>query len=374
MSDWKELTEYLDSLESYVPDRELIVYKNHQKIYEYHSKNTDGNQLYLLYSSSKIATCVGALRLMEQGLLHLEDKVSDYLPEYAHLMVKDGETVRPAKEELLIRHLLTMCGGFSYERQTENLLPLKKDDSATTRDVVRAIAKEPLLFEPGTQFEYSLCHDILGGVIEVVSKRTLDTYLKEEIFLPLEMKDTTFHLSLEQKKRKVPHYVYHTDTQTVTSEDNEMMEYRLSPKYESGGAGIYSTSNDYIKLADALACGGTGWNGYEVLRPETVEMLKRNSLSEAVLKQFEQKMGHAGQGYGLGVMVLLDRKPRNWKSPEGVFNWGGAAGTKTFMDGKNQLSFYYAQEVMGGPACTYEEHQHNRIINMIYECLGGEQC
>ena len=327
----------------------------------------------MIYSSSKVATCVGALRLVERGLLSLEDKVSKFLPEYASLCVKEEDTVRSAKKELLVKHLFTMCGGFTYNLKSEHLVPLKEDANATTRDVIRALAKEPLIFEPGTHFEYSLCHDILGAIIEVVSQKTLGEYLHDEIFAPLGMQSTTFHPSEEQKKRLSIHYVYNAKTGSLEEGDNLFTDYHLCSGYEGGGFGIYTTAEDYSKLADAIACGGTSYNGYEVLKPETVESFSRNWLDETQLRDFHDKMGHYGHGYGLGVSVLMDRKPRNFKCAEGVFGWGGAAGTKVYMDVKNKISIYYAQEVMGGPGgYTYEEHPHNKLLNMVYEILEGE--
>ena len=375
---FKDLTEYLDSLgDKFIPAREIIVYQNHKVIYHHKSGFSDdelskplsGKEIYLIYSSSKISTCIGALRLVESGLLSLEDKVSKYLPEYENLNVLDNGEIRPAKTDLLVKHLFTMCGGFTYNKETETLKPFKNNKNATTQDVIRALAKDPLIFDPGTHFEYSLCHDILGAVIEVVSGKTLDKYLKDEIYRPLNMNDTTFHLNDEQKNRLAVHHVYNNENNTLNIGDNLFTEFHLSPNYESGGAGVYSTTGDYAKLVDAIACGGTAYNGYEVLRSETVAKLSRNWLDEVQLADFQQKTGHFGNGYGLGVMMLMNKKPRNYKCAEGVFGWGGAAGTKAVMDTKNQLSFYYSQEVIGGPECTYEEHQHNKIINMLYEIL-----
>lgn len=379
--DFKDLEKYIDTLgEKFIPARELIVYHDHKMIFHYKSGYADANQkkaltgkeMYLICSSTKIATCVGALRLVERGVLNLEDKVSKYLPEYEQLMVKEGEEMRPVKNDLLIRHLFTMCAGFSYDRHSEELKAFKEDYAATTRDIVRAWAKEPLLFEPGTGFYYSFCHDVLGGVIEVVSGKTLENYLKDEIFIPLDMKDTVFHLNEEQKKRLAVHYIYDAEKKCLFIGDHMEEEYLLSPKYESGGAGIYATTSDYAKLADAIACDGMAYNGYQVLKPETVAMYAKNWLDDKQLKDFQEESGHWGQGYGLGCMVLLDKKPRNWKCAEGVFGWGGKAGTKIMMDTKNKLSFYYSQEVVGGPECPYEEHQHNVILNMLYQILGIE--
>lgn len=375
--EFENLTRYLDSLQRYIPARELIVCREHEVIYHYKSafanlektKPLTGEEMYLIYSSTKVATCIGALRLVERGLLHLEDKVSDYLPEYEHLTVREGDAIRPAKTELLVRHLFTMCGGFSYDLGANALKPLKHDERATTRDVIRELAKEPLLFDPGTHFEYSLCHDVLGAVIEVVSGKKLEQYLKDEIFLPLGMQDTVFHPNKEQKKRLSIHYVYDAEKDSLSTADNLCTPFHLSPQYDSGGAGIYSTTSDYAKLADAAACGGTAWNGYQILKQETIAMYAKNWLEDGLLLEFQDKLKHLGQGYGLGCMVLLDKKPKDWKCPEGTFTWGGAAGTKIVMDPKNKISFYYSMEVMGGPAWSYEEHPHNVIINMIYQIL-----
>lgn len=376
---FNDLTNYLDSLgDKFIPARELVVSRNHEVIYHHKSgffdyrqtKLLTGNELYLLFSSTKIATCIGALRLVEKGLIKLEDKVSDYIQEYKSLNVLENGKLRPAKTDLLVKHLFTMCGGFTYNRDTENLKRFKEDEKATSLDVVKAIAKEPLAFDPGSHFEYSLCHDILGGLIEAVSGKTLDRYLKDEIFIPLDMKDTTFNLNDEQKKRLAVHYVYNAESGTLKTSDNLNHIFRISPRYESGGAGIYSTTSDYAKFADAIACGGTAYNGYEVLKPKTVEMYAKNWLNDTQLSDFQKKTGHLGNGYGLGCMVLTDRIPRHYKCPEGVFGWGGMAGTKVVMDLKNKFSFYYSQEVEGGVECSYEEHQHNVITNMLYEILG----
>ena len=198
-------------------------------------------------------------------------------------------------------------------------------------------------------------------------------YLHDEIFAPLGMHSATFHPNNEQKQRLIPFYIYNQETGSLEARDKMFTDYHLCANYEGGGFGIYTTAKDYSKLADAIACGGTAYNGYEVLKPETVDMFRDNWLDEEQLKNFHNKMGHYGHGYGLGVCVLMDKNPRNFKCAEGVFGWGGAAGTKVYMNVKNRISIYYAQEVMGGPGgYTYEEHPHNKLLNMVYEILEGE--
>lgn len=379
---FNNLTNYLDSLYDLkcIPARELIVYKNHEIIYHHMSgfsnqeqkKELNGKEIYLLYSSTKVSTCVAALRLIERGLLSLEDKVSDYISEFESLTVVEDGKERPSKTDLLIKHLFTMCGGFTYDLGSENLLRFKNEEDATTLDIVKAMAKEKLIFDPGTHWSYSICHDILAGVIEVVSGKSFEQFLKEEIYLPLEMYDTAIHLNDEQKERRVVHYIYDSQRNCVNAKKNFSHEFLLSPNYESGGAGVYSTTSDYAKLCDALACGGTAYNGYQVLKPETVELLSKNCLNEIQLKDFHDLHGHLASGYGLGVMMLLDKTKMNLKCANGIFGWGGMAGTKVFIDTKNRISIYYSQEVVGGPECSYQEHQHNVIADMVYQTLGIE--
>lgn len=374
---FEKLTMYMDNLGDYpVPARDLTVWQNHQPLYRHMAGFSDADGLrpvsnkdiYLLYSASKVITCVGALRLVEKRLLSLEDKVSKYLPEYGDVTVKDADTVRPAKTAMTIKDLFTMCGGLSYNLTTPALLAVKGDKTATTRDVVRLFVKEPLLFDPSTHFEYSLCHDVLAAVVEVIAGKTFGEYLQEELFAPLGMENTTFHLTPAMQAHRTTRYIY-DPAQKCCRVDPAGNAFQLTALYESGGAGIYCTVDDYIKFADALACDGKAWNGYTVLRPETVEQLGRNQLGPQQLEDFWQKTGHLGHGYGLGVSVLMDRKPRHFHCPEGVFGWGGAGGTRTFVDTKNHISIFYAQEVLGGVCETYETHQHNVILNLVYEAL-----
>lgn len=375
---FEKLTAYMDALGDYpVPARDVAVWQGHRSLYRHMAGCSDpagkvpvtAADVYLLYSSTKPVTCAGALRLVERGQLSLEDPVAKYLPEYGEVLVRDGAHLRPPKAPMKIKDLFTMCGGLSYRRDTPALLAVKDNATITTREVVRLFTEEPLLFDPAEHFEYSLCHDVLAAVVEVITGKRFGTYLKDELFTPLGMESTAFHLTPEMQAHRTTPFVYNaaTDRCEVDPAGNS---FRLSEQYESGGAGIYSTTDDCIKFADALACGGTAWNGYEVLRPETVAAMGKNQLGAGPLADFQQKTGHLGYGYGLGVSVLMDRKPRHFHCPEGIFGWGGAAGTRIFVDTKNQISIFYMQEVLGGTCETYETHPHNVILNLVYEALG----
>lgn len=374
---FEKLTAYMDALGDYpVPARDVAVWRNHQPLYRHMAGFSDPagtkpvteQDVYLLYSSTKPITCAGALRLVERGRLSLEDPVADYLPEYGAVLVQDGDTVRPATTQMRVKDLFTMCGGLSYDRETPALLAVRGDKNISTREVVRLFTREPLLFDPAAHFQYSLCHDVLAAVVEVVAGQTFGAYLQEEVFAPLGMEHTAFHPTPAMQAHRTTPFIYNAE-QNRCEVDTSGNAYRLTERYESGGAGLYSTTDDCIKFADALACGGRAWNGYTLLQPETVAMMGQNQLSAQPLADFQEKTGHLGHGYGLGVSVLMDREPRHFTCPEGIFGWGGAAGTRIFVDAKHQISIFYAQEVLGGTCETYEAHQHNMILNMVYEAL-----
>ncbi len=374
----ERLKEYMDSLgEMSIPARDVTVWQGHNELFRYSSGHSDAagkvpvsdKDVYLLYSSSKLITCVGALRLVEAGKLNLSDPVYKYLPEYKNITVKDGDTVRPAKTVMTVFDLFTMCGGLSYDRNTEPIEKISKNVTASISEVVSSFVKSPLLFDPSTHFAYSFCHDVLGAIEEVVSGKRFGEYLHDEIFAPLGMDTTSFVLSEEMKKHRSEPYTYDSEKkQLVKGSDGSY--FKLNKIYESGGAGIYTTVNDYIKFADALACGGTAYNGYKLLKPETVKMFGSNQLKGTPLEDFQNQTGHLGHGYGLGVSVLLDPAPRHFKCPVGTFGWGGAAGTRAFIVPSENVSIFYAQEVENVPCPPeYEKHPHNEIINIVF---GGE--
>ncbi len=376
--DFSKLEQFIkDMRKDYaVPACDLAIYKDHKEIFRCMSGFSDDSgtkpvskdDVYLLYSSSKLVTCVAALRLIEQGKMGLNDPVSKYIPEYADLKVKEGDTVRPTKTQMTIRHLMTMTGGVSYDRQAPNLLALKDNKEVGTLGFIKEFARNPLEFDPGDGYLYSMCHDILGAVIGVVSGSSLGEYVKKEIFDPLEMYNSSYLLREDQKPHLSQHFVLDENKNPVPNYDES--EFYLCPNYESGGASIYCTVDDYIKFADAIACGGVGFNGYRVLSEEMVNEFGKDQLNDMQREIFVKNSGHLGHGYGYGVSVLLDREPRHFTAPNGIFGWGGMCGTRAFIDTKNKISLFYAQDVQGCVDTSYEDHQHNKIVNLLYEALG----
>ena len=369
-----ELTDYLSKIDTnLIPDCEIAVYKDHECLYKNsfsrpdYPKEEAKKDLYYLFSASKVITCTAALRLVEENKIGIDDPVSKYLPEFAELYVLKGDKKVPAKNTLLIRHLFSMQGGFTYDLGYESIKRVKEESNnkASTREIVAAIAKMPLAFEPGEDYRYSLCHDILAAVVEVASGKKFSEYLNEIIFAPLGMKDFTFYPTDDVMSRFKQQYS--VDPKTFTALPVEPnCPYRLSENYESGGAGMIGSLNDYAKFTDALASGESK-DGYRLLRPETVALMKSNQLGEVGLNNFRTNTNHKGYGYGMGVRTLMDQKIENTLSPIGEFGWDGAAGAYCLIDTDNKLSIFYAQHVNG---CSYVySHVHKAIRNLVYKAL-----
>lgn len=374
--DFSALTAYLDSLKDVgMPGCDLAVYRDHRKIYRHYAgfRNReagvpmDGNEVFRLYSATKLHTCTAALQLIERGKMGLDDPVSDYLPAFGTLSVLENGRIHAAYTVLTIRHLFAMQGGFNYDLHSPSLEKaiFYSRGKADTVTMVNALAEEPLSFNPGEHFQYCLCHDVLGAVVEVVSGMRFGEYLKTHIWDPLGMKDTGFRLTDEMRPRLAKLYMYDAAQQkTVPHPDPEKNPYQLTENYESGGAGLYSTVDDYILLTDALACGGTGKSGAHILKPATIDLMRKNQQEGQCLKDF-QALKRFGYGYGLGVRTMMD--PTYSKGPAGEFGWDGAACAYTLSDPKNRLSAF-----LGTHVCNFAYGYatvHPTIRDLIYEGL-----
>ena len=350
----KKITKYLDSLlEEGIPSVDCIIYKDHRQIYRHMNGTVDiekknavkADQRYLMYSMTKVQTMTAVMQLIEQGKIGFEDEVGSYLPAYAKLMVSTDSGTEPAKTPLRVWHLLSMQSGLDYDLRRPGILRVLKEkgDAAGTGDIVDSFTESPLLFEPGTHFCYSLSHDVVAAIVETVSGLSFGEYLKKNLWEPLGMKDTFFAKpDNEGLERLAQQYI--ANEEGIVPMD-QSCEYQLSEKYESGGAGLVSCTEDYAKLADTLACGGESAEGIHILKAETVELIKKNLLCEASLKEIAGTMGRNGYGYGCGMQVLMHPEEIGSSAPAGIFGWDGAAGSCIQMDTASRTSFVYIQHV-----------------------------
>ena len=375
--DFSPLQRYLESVcdQGFAPGCEMCVTREHQLLWRGEAGTPDvaarkrfaPDTCYYLYSASKPITVTAAMQLVERGLLDPDSPVSRYLPAFAHAFVlRDGkkETVG---DRLTVRNVFTMTGGLNYDlaRPAVTALLAAKPE-ATTQDVVSAFADDPLDFVPGERFQYSLCHDVVGALIEAVSGMTFDAYLQKNIFGPLGMGSTRFAHAGEG----MPDNMADLLDYTVTDGKGQLSPlpgnvFLFSPRYCSGGAGLVSTAEDYTKFADALACEGTAADGTVLLKPETVAQLRAPQLFRITGTACIDTAAGYGYGYGMGVRTLVD--PRDSRSPVGEFGWDGAAGAYLLCDAQHHLSITYYQHVMGWPE-PLEGHQP--IRDLTYEILG----
>lgn len=373
---FKKLTDFLDSMPcEIIPGFDCTVFRGHECIYRHSDGYADVEKkvkispetLYFLYSCSKVITVTGAMRLVQDGSLDLDAPVYDYLPEYKELTVRQPDgNILPAQNTMTVRHLFTMSSGLNYDLATPHLAEATKDPKATTRELFRARAKDPLVFEPGTRYSYSLSHDLLAAVAEVAAGKTFGEYLSEIMFEPLGMRDTGFHIPPEKRSRLSAQFEIDA-SKGIAVPVALTNKYALTENHESGGAGLYSSVDDYAKFASTLASGGISADGYRLLSIDSIERLRTNELDPQRMRYYDHEPKKKGYGYGLGVRTLLRPEEAKTLCPAGEFGWDGAAGAYTLIEPQTGISITYAQHVLG---CSYSaEIVHQKLRDLVFECL-----
>ena len=376
--DFYRLGAYLDTLDTVgVPGCDLAIYCDHEPIYRHmagwrdaeQTQPVHGDETYCLYSCTKVFTTCAAMQLIERGAMSLDDPVSAYLPAFARMTVRDGDAVRPARRTMTIRHLMSMQSGLDYVTDSPAIVEAieRTNGQANTRELAEAKAAEPLCFEPGTNFLYSLSHDVLGAVIEVASGKRFGEFLKENIFDPLGLETVGFALKEKDRPRQCAQYVFDDEKKAPVLCGRADNHYRLTPSFESGGAGLYCDVKDYIAFADALACGGVGKNGARILSPEMIQLWSANQLGPDSRRAFDEwhRMGYS---YALGVRTRVDLTVGG-SGAIGEFGWDGAAGSWTMIDPHNRLSAFYAMHVRNFGYCY--DVIHPTLRTMIYDGLNA---
>ena len=342
-----------------------------------------GDELFHMYSCSKVATVTAGVQLLERGLVKLEDPLWAFIPEFRQMYVRESDgTLREAQKDITIGHLFTMTAGFTYDldspgfRKARTLTGGKMD----TVVAIRCMAEDPLTFEPGAHWQYSLCHDVLAAVIEVASGMKFRDYMQQNIFAPLDMADTVYHHTPDTLRRTAPQYLRITRSSPEYSEEEaprccpspegyyrntgKTVAYTLGEEYDSGGAGIITSAAAYTKFLTALANRGLGLTGERILRPESVELLRTNRLNPTQLKDFAWDQ-YRGCGYGLGVWTMMDPEKSGLCCPVGGFGWSGAAGSTCIIDPDGGLAVFFAQHCLN----PGEEYYQPLLRDAVYRCL-----
>lgn len=374
-----------------IPGNAASIWKDGQEVFSYQSGYADlENKIPMtpdhyinIYSCSKVTTVTAALQLYEKGYFLLDDPLYEFIPAFKEMYIKgaDGELKR-AENPITLRHLFTMTSGLTYNSNTPAFAKAREltDGKMDTLKVIECLAQDPLSFEPGTKWQYSLSHDVLAAVVEVISGRKFRDYVQENLFDPLGMTKSMYHNEpvLDQMAQQY-RYVNSPEQNLVSLQFSggntadgyvENVGKRASlifgSEYDSGGAGITTTVNDYVKLAVALAGGGLGTTGERILSSGTVELLKANQLNDVQLKDFLRPKWY-GYGYGLGVRTLMDKGRSGSTGSLGEFGWGGAAGASVYVDTELNLAMFYAHHMLN----PQEDYYQPRVRNVLYQSILG---
>ncbi len=311
-----------------------------------HKKPIRRDTIFRLFSMTKPVTAVAAMILFERGDIDLMQSVGDILPAYRKLSVFENGVKRDLNEPLLIQDLLNMTAGLSYPdgstptgMMTEELFKeldnrLDTPNEMTTRELADRLAEIPLDFVPGTSYRYSTCADVLGAVIEEVTGLRFSEFLKKEIFDRLGMEDTGFYIPKEKLSRRAEAY------RTVENEDGcrDFVKYDWNnlgiknradsaPAFESGGAGLVSTIDDYSKFSEMLMNDGE-YNGERILLPGTVQYMTERCMPHKLTKAFQRMMWHyEGFSYSNLMRICYDDKKSGYITSPGEYGWDGWLGT-----------------------------------------------
>jgi len=286
------------------------------------------------YSMSKPVTSVAAMMLLQDGKFQLDDPVSKYISEFKDLQVRerngDGETVlRAPKREMTIRDLLRHTSGLTYRYANANVLTRDQ----TLKDMAGKLGKRPLVFDPGTRWNYSVSTDVLGYLVEVVSGKPLDRFFQEEIFEPLDMRDTGFHVPADKVDRFAANYGPARDGGLQLRDAAATSRYTKPTTFFSGGGGLVSTARDYTRFCQMLLNKGE-LNGRRLLKPETVERMTKNQLPDELVPIGLGTNRLEGTGFGLGFAVRVEAEP---PGAIGQYAWGGAASTNFWIAPREDL-------------------------------------
>lgn len=362
-------------LKNFLEDREnldvygnsLLIFHKDKEIFRHYTGEAEKDTLFRIFSMSKVVTVTGALQLLEMGKYTLDEPVEKYLPEFAGMTVWDEEKQEavPAKNIMKIRNLFSMSAGIAYggndcetarrvAKMTAEMEEKYPGRSYTTREYVAKLGEIPLAFEPGTHWRYSLCHDVLGALIEVWSGQTFGEYLKEHIFDPLGMEHTFFRCPPELTDKIA----------RAKGGNRDDSSYGPDARYESGGGGLLSTLDDYMRFANTLTRGGTSEDGVRILGRKTIDLMRMDELNDDQKKDFNWDYIH-GYSYGLGVRTMLSPVKAGIPGSVGEFGWCGVLGTWVLMDPSEELTVVYMHQRTPNLEKYVQEHLREMIYGML---------
>ena len=334
--------------------------------------------VFRLYSMTKPVTSVALMQLYEQGRFQLDDPIDRFIPELAALEVHqpDGSRV-PSQVPLTVQHLLTHTSGFTYGFLMETAVDALYrdagvgvfDQAGDLQTMVAGLGTLPLLFEPGTRWNYSVSTDVCGRLVEILSGQTLDAYFAEHVFEPLQMNETGFSVAPDQSSRFAACYTPGRGGVLHRIDDPTTSSYLTRPTFLSGGGGLVGTARDYLRFCTMLLNRGE-LDGVRILGRKTVDYMTTNHLPSggdltSMGRPVFSETSYDGIGFGLGFSVMLDPARAHVMGSPGEYAWGGAASTMFWIDPREELIGMLLTQLV--PSSTYPVRRQMRVL--AYQAL-----
>jgi CubicO group peptidase (beta-lactamase class C family) len=330
--------------------------------------------IFQLASMTKIQAAVGALALTEQGRLPLQSKLADHFPAFGTMQVgvpaPEGKfTTEPQKRPILIHDLFRHTSGIPYGGRPDGGSPMAAlwpsgaaaQVMGTAEQMVANLTKLPLVWQPGTVFEYGLSFDVLGAVVEKVTGKPLGGHLSDVIWKPLKMADTSFRPSEAQMARVARPF----PNNPLDGKPQAIAALQRMPSFDCAGACLFGSMGDYIRFGQMLLNGGS-LDGAQVLSPATVQLMTSNHLGQGIANRVANVEPHrAGYGFGLGVAVRMESGLAAVPGNPGEFSWNGANGTGFFCDPKANLVVAFGTAAPGELRKYYRE----QVQDLVYGAL-----
>jgi methyl acetate hydrolase len=299
------------------------------------------DSVFWIASMTKAVTSAGAMQLVEQGKLSLDEPLGKLLPDLASPQVLEGfdangePKLRPARTPITLRHLMTHTAGFCYHLWNADMAKyLEKTGLPAITTCKNDALKIPIMTDPGTRWEYGINIDFIGKAVEAVSGKRLDAYLRDHLFSPLGMNDTSFKITDAQRQRLVGMHARTPDGLVPIP-----FELEQEPEFHMGGGGLYSTAADYIKFTQMILNKGSG-NGNQVLKPETIGLMGQNHMGELnVNKLVSADLALTNdvdlypdmvKKWGLSFLINTAKTPEGRSA--GSLAWAGLANTYFWID------------------------------------------
>ncbi len=376
--------------ENSVPGCACTIMRQNEIIYEGYAGYADIETKELIHqksmfrqaSTTKLFTYAIIGMLYEEGKFLLSDPIHEYLPEWKHMMKYSTRPnneleIVPLDNPITIKDVVTMACGLPYcmfpdvnssqpviAAMSKALLAISGEQRPILREEVRAVAKVPVLFEPGTHWLYGFGSEITGAIVEEITGKPLRTVFRERIIEPLGLKDTDTYITEHNRSQVVGNYTKDDSggfTKVTTAFD---VDYDPDKTPLGARPSLLSSANDFAVFMQMLANGGC-FKNERLLGRKTVELLRTNYLNEVQLKDFNNNPYLAGYGYGLGFRTLMDQSAGNHNGSIGAFGWTGGSGIWVEADPKEETSIVYMHNMRPNE----ELYHHLRVRAVAYGCL-----